>query len=171
MVEIMSMVKKIGLDNVGKIFYSKRRMDDYSDLSLLENDLNAMNLMQWADYDRVVSLFVKHESLVCSGNQSELSNVVEPLSFVGNLESSEERISQENAFVGSNENQSSGLSKTYLQNVINDRETDESDVDDHSDESDYDVSDDEVLFDDVEVELDGLNVHIKFSVGEGKKKT
>ncbi|GER49899.1 5-methylthioadenosine/S-adenosylhomocysteinedeaminase [Striga asiatica] len=114
MVEIMSMVKDIGLDNVGKIFYSKRGMGDCSDLSLLENDLDVMNLVQWLDSDRVVSLFVEHEPLTCSGNQSELPNVDEPLPFVGNLESSEERISHENAFVGSNENQSCGLSRTYL---------------------------------------------------------
>ncbi|GER50160.1 glutamyl-tRNA(Gln) amidotransferase subunit B [Striga asiatica] len=129
MVEIMSMVKDIDLDNVGKIFYSKRGMGDCSDLSLLENDLDAMNLVQWLDSDRVISLFVEHEPLICSGNQSELPNVDEPLPFVGNLESSEERISHENAFVGSNENQSCGLSRTYLQDVVDDRETDESDSD------------------------------------------
>ncbi|GER25215.1 transposon protein [Striga asiatica] len=81
LVGIMSMVKEIVLEN-----------------------MDAMNLVQWLDYDRVVSLFVEHEPLICSGNQSEpneseLPNVVEPFPFVGNSQSSEERISQENAFV------------------------------------------------------------------------
>lgn len=98
MLELQSMTNELGLKGVKHFHYSKDGINDCSSLGLMQNDNDALNLVNFIDVYRMVGVFVEHENNNTNVNSSEsesvgqpnddFPNIDEPLNFVGDNEDS-----------------------------------------------------------------------------------
>ncbi|KAL6518259.1 transcription factor [Orobanche minor] len=73
MIEIREMARLCGIDPDNVAFtYSKSGVDDCNNLSLLETDINAMNLAYFLDGDNCIGVYVEHEELEISPSAHEV---------------------------------------------------------------------------------------------------
>ncbi|KAK6122675.1 hypothetical protein DH2020_043582 [Rehmannia glutinosa] len=150
LLELHSMAKEIGVKEYKRFHYNKVGIDDCSDLVVIENDIDALNLVNCIDENRIVGVFVEHEKsnpTDCSESESshELPIVDEPLEFVGNsvdgIEQDQDDFDECLNEIHDN-NESNESEHEGEQSVESDSE-----LSDNFFDSDWDVSDDDVLFD------------------------
>ncbi|KAK6143639.1 hypothetical protein DH2020_023987 [Rehmannia glutinosa] len=155
LLELHNMAKELTVKEYVRFYYSRFGVDNCSDLVVVENNIDALNLVNCIDHNRMVGVFIEHEKINLYGNESEsyheLPRVDEPLEFVGN-----DRNETENNDVHDNN-----------ESIESEGDTEEScnsasDMSDNFIDSDWDISDDDVLFDsyiDEEVEWGGLHMN------------
>ncbi|KAK6145893.1 hypothetical protein DH2020_019762 [Rehmannia glutinosa] len=179
------MAKKIGLKEYNRIYCSKIGVDDCSELVLMQNDIDALNLVNYIDHNKMVGVFIENQ---CTNPNSiefefahELPSIGEPLQFVGD---DEDRIISNLDENDTNEIQGYDVSDMDIpQNDVFDNferngslceeeqfDDSDSEFSDKFADSDWDVSDDDVLFDshiDEEVEWGGLNMSTQIAHMKG----
>ncbi|KAK6156803.1 hypothetical protein DH2020_011051 [Rehmannia glutinosa] len=174
MLEIISMGNELGLNGVKCFYYSKSGVSDCNALSLLQNDSDALNLVNSVDGNRIVGIFVEHdfpivdEPLQFMGDCNiELDEVIEEQMGVDDdVEVSEEHVDQnetDDEVSDEHVNEEEHINdydlsdSDYEQSVGSDSQRSEGFVD-----SEIEVSDDDLLFDgniDDEVEWGGLSMN------------
>ncbi|XP_012852893.1 PREDICTED: uncharacterized protein LOC105972477 [Erythranthe guttata] len=70
MLEIVAMSKELGLIDIFGFYHSRGRLNDYSELVLMDDDHDAMNLVNFIDEERVTVIYVRHIELDDYENKS-----------------------------------------------------------------------------------------------------
>lgn len=73
MIEIREMARSCGIDpDSVALTYSKSGVDDCNNLTVLETDINAMNVAYFLDEDNCVGVYIEHEEPERSRNAREV---------------------------------------------------------------------------------------------------
>lgn len=92
MIEISEMGKELVLKDVAALFHSRGLgINESDDLHLMETDMDAMNIVNFVDENRVTSIYVKHHSISetkrhLGDSMEQFPEIDEAIGYVGDVE-------------------------------------------------------------------------------------